>query len=48
LDGKRVNINYVSNYKLDNTRELNRELQAFHDMCKADPNAKNSLVFQYP
>ena len=47
LNGKRYNTNYVSNYELDNTRELNRELQAFLDMCKADPNTQNSLVFQY-
>ena len=26
LNGKRININYVSNYELNNTKELNREL----------------------
>ncbi len=48
INGKRYNTNYVSNYELNNTRELNRELDAFNSMCEADTDAYTSLVFQYP
>lgn len=47
LDGERYNTNYVSNYELDDNTALNYEIDAFNDMCKADPTAHNSLVFQY-
>jgi len=47
IDGVRHNTNYVSNYKLDNVKELNREIDAFNKMIKADPDAVTRLVFQY-
>ena len=47
LNGVRYNTNYVSNYKLNNTRSLNDELAAFRRMVEADPNAVNRLVFDY-
>lgn len=46
-DGTRVNTNYVSNHELDNTKELNREIDAFKTMNAADPKAMNSLKFKY-
>lgn len=47
LNGKRYNINFISNHTLDNVEELNRELEAFQRMVDADPNAINRLVFDY-
>ncbi len=47
IDGKRYNINYVSNYQLDSNKELNRELDNFKAMMAADPDAVTSLVFNY-
>ncbi len=43
----RYNTNYISNDRLVNIDELNRELEAFQRMIDADPNAINSLVFKY-
>ena len=47
LNGKKYNINYISNYMLDNLNELDRELEVFKRMSEADPNAINRLVFKY-
>jgi hypothetical protein len=46
-NGQRHNTNYVSNHTLDNTRELNRELNAWKAIRESDPNAVNSLRFNY-
>ena len=47
INGVRYNTNYVSNYNLDNIKELNREIEAFNKMIEADPDAVTRLVFQY-
>ena len=47
LDGVRYNTNYISNRELNNTNELNRELDAFKRMVAADPDAITTLVFHY-
>ncbi len=47
LDGKRYNMNYISNYELNKIRELQRELKNFKEIMKADPGAINSLIFKY-
>jgi hypothetical protein len=46
-NGIRVNENYVSNHRLNNNSELNRELNALKDMWRADPSATSSLQFHY-
>jgi RHS repeat-associated protein len=43
----RYNVNYVSNWKLDKTKELNREIHAFNEILKADQKAVTSLIFSY-
>ena len=45
LKGTRININYVSNP--NNASEVLREIEAFQDICEADPDAINMLLFDY-
>ena len=45
MNGKRYNTNYVSNP--NSSREVEREIKAYLNMCKSDPQAYNRLIFRY-
>ena len=45
IDETRYNTNYVSNP--NNAEEVERELEAFIEICNADPDAVVSLIFEY-
>ena len=45
MNGKRYNTNYVSNP--NSSSEVEREIKAYLNMCKSDPQAYNRLIFRY-
>ena len=45
IDGTRYNTNYVSNP--NDPEEVQREIEAFLEICNADPDAVVSLIFEY-